>query len=152
MHKEKFKTYKHGLSYHPLHRIWDKIKYRCLNSNAPCYHNYGGRGIEICPEWKNDFQNFYDWSMSNGYKENLTIDRIDVNGNYEPSNCRWATTKTQSTNTRRNHHLTFKGETHCISEWAEIFDMKADTLWMRIKRDWAIEKALTKPIQKHISF
>ena len=78
------------------------------------YKNYGARGIKICDEWKNDFKAFYDWAMSNGYADNLTIDRIDVNGNYEPSNCRWVTKEIQNKNTRRNINITYNGKTHNV--------------------------------------
>ena len=106
--------YKHGLSNTRLYRIWCAMKQRCYSESFDGYKNYGGRGITICDEWLNDFQVFYDWSMANGYAENLTIDRIDVNGNYEPSNCRWATMKEQLNN-RRNTVL--RGEKEAHVEW-----------------------------------
>ena len=82
------------------------------------YKDYGGRGITVCDEWKHDFKNFYNWAMDNGYKEGLTIDRIDVNGNYTPDNCRWATLKQQGNNKRNTVYLTYEGKTRSLSEWA----------------------------------
>lgn len=88
----------HGLTNHNLFSKWHSIKTRCLNSNSRCFPNYGGRGIKICAEWESDFGNFYNWAINNGYREGLTIDRIDNDGNYEPSNCRWVTMKENERN------------------------------------------------------
>ena len=139
---------KHGMCYTPLNGVWRAMKRRCYYEKEIGYHRYGGRGITVCDEWKDDFQAFYDWSIANGYREGLSLDRIDVNGNYEPGNCRWATDKEQANNTRNNHLLTYNGETHTISEWAEIVGMKRDTLKKRIYYGWPIEKALTEPVKQ----
>lgn len=132
----------HGKSNTRLFRIWAHIKDRCFNENNDAYKNYGGRGISMCLEWKNDFMSFYNWAKENGYNNNLTIDRKDNNGNYEPKNCRWITVKEQHRNTRRNKFLIYNGEKHCISEWAEILGLRKDTILSRLKNGWSIERAL----------
>lgn len=139
----------HNLSSTRIYGIYQGIKQRCLNKNNQAYKYYGGRGINICKEWLDDFINFYDWAMENGYEETLSIDRINVNGDYEPSNCRWITMKEQSNNRRSNHIVQYKGETHTVSEWAEILNIDYETIIRRIATEgWDIERAFSTPIQK----
>ena len=137
----------HNLSDTRIYGIYQGMKQRCLNVSNPSYKHYGERGIKICEEWLDDFMNFYNWSMDNGYADDLTIDRIDVNGNYEPSNCRWATREQQSNNTRRNHLVNYKGETHTMSEWAKILNLDYETIARRISAEgWDAERAFNTPI------
>jgi hypothetical protein len=119
------------------------MKDRCFNPKSSLYKNYGGRGITICKEWLENYQAFKNWAITNNYQEGLSIDRIDVNGNYEPSNCRWADAKTQNNNLRSNHLITFNNETHTLTQWAEIVGLNMGTLSQRIRKGWAVEKALT---------
>lgn len=131
---------------HRLYDIWHGMKNRCYNHRYKKYYCYGGRGIIICEEWKNNFNVFYNWAIKNGYKENLSIDRIDVNGNYEPSNCRWTNAKTQANNRTNNNIIFYNNQSHTLSEWSEILKINRSTLWYRIKRGWTIERAFTTPI------
>lgn len=135
----------HGLSKTRLYKIYKGMKARTTNSSCNEYKNYGGRDIKICDEWLNDFTAFYCWAMGNGYKDGLTIDRIDVNGNYEPSNCRWATMKEQQNNRTNNHNITHNGETLTMKQWAEKLGINYKTLERRINAyHLPIEKALIK--------
>lgn len=136
----------HHLSNTRIYKIWIDIKKRCYNSKHICYQNYGGRGITMCDDWKNDFKSFYNWSMNNGYQQNLSIDRINNDGNYEPSNCRWTNRKTQNNNTRHNHYITYNGKTLTLAQWSEELGFTYSCLKSRInKHHWSIEKAFTTP-------
>lgn len=130
---------KHSKRHSKLYAVWRGLRSRCNNSNHPFYCDYGGRGITVCKEWDNTndgFQNFYDWSVKSGYKDDLSIDRIDNNGNYEPNNCRWATIKQQCNNRRSNIVLNYKGVAHTVSEWSEIIQVKSGTIYQRIYKGW----------------
>lgn len=134
-----------------LNVIYSHMKARCYNKNRWNYQYYGARGIKVCDEWKNDYQKFKKWSLENGYQNNLSIDRIDTNGNYEPSNCRWVTDKEQKNNTRRNHYITYKGKTQSMSKWAEELNISYTVLRARINRSkCAIEKAFTTPVNNEL--
>lgn len=150
LHKEQLSAghSTHCLSKTRLHKAWCNMKTRCYNQNNKDYSRYGGRGIIMCDEWKNDFVSFYNWAIINGYNDMLTLDRIDNNGNYEPSNCRWITMQKQCNNRHSNHMITYNGETHTISEWSEIVGMSRDALVSRLRRGWDIEKTLTTPVNK----
>lgn len=131
-----------------LYAIWQGMKRRTTTKTNPRYADYGGRGITVCPEWRDSFEKFRDWALTNGYQDDLTLDRIDNDGNYEPSNCHWATYLEQGNNTRRNHRIEFDGETHTMAEWAVLKGIKLQTLAARINTyGWSIEKALTTPVK-----
>ncbi len=133
-----------------IYRIWIGIKQRCLNERCNNYHNYGGRGISICKEWLKDFHKFEEWSLNNGYNDCLSIERINVNGNYEPNNCKWATRKEQARNRRSNHLYKYKGEIKCIYELAEKYNINVKTLQRRLLIcKWSIEKSIETPVRKH---
>ena len=138
---------KHGKRNTRLYTIWRSMRQRCYNPKTNRYKNYGGRGITVCEEWNNSFTAFHEWATANGYEDNLTLERKDVNGNYEPSNCRWATYKEQANNMSNSVHLTYNGETHTMAEWADITGIKKATIWERLKKGWSIDDALTiKPV------
>ena len=125
----------HGMTNTRIYKIWSGMKGRCYTPSSGGYNNYGGRGIKVCDEWigENGFINFYNWSMKNGYNDNLTIDRIDVNGNYEPSNCRWTDNHTQQNNRRDCVYINILGKNYTIAEWSNIVDIPTTTIARRIK-------------------
>lgn len=145
------KATKHGKAGEKIYKTWTAMKQRCVNENNKHYKDYGGRGITVCEEWagENGFENFYNWSINNGYDEKLTIDRIDNNSGYRPDNCRWTTKRVQANNTRQNHYVTINGETHTLTEWAEIYKMNLETVRNRIKAGWSDVEAITTPVIKH---
>ena len=124
---------KHGLVKTRVYRIYRHILDRCLNTNHVHYKNYGGRGITICQLWLDDFVNFYNWAIANGYQDGLSIDRIDVNGNYEPDNCRWSSNVEQSNNTRTNKYVTYNNETHTLADWARIIGINPKRIYGKLK-------------------
>lgn len=133
---------KHNKSKDRVYNIYQGMKKRCYLKCNHDYKNYGARGIAVCDEWRNNFQAFYNWSMANGYNDKLTIDRIDVNGNYEPNNCRWCNMKQQARNRRNNIYFTYNGETHCLTDWCEILGLNRKTIYERLRHGWSYKRAL----------
>ena len=138
---------KHGMIKTRLYHIWGNMVNRCTNENNPAYHNYGGRGIFVCEEWK-DFSNFMKWACENGYNETLTIDRINNDDGYYPDNCRWADIITQANNKRSNVYIEYDGQTYTMMEWSKIIGIPYKTLHNRITSNkWRIERAFNEPLR-----
>lgn len=138
----------HGQSNTKLYFVWKQMINRCENHKDKSFEIYGGRGISVCDEW-HDFSLFYQWAIENGYGSGLTIERIDVNGNYTPENCCWITRKDQNRNRRSNVFITYNGETKIFSEWADEYGINRATLRHRIfDYGWSIHRALNTPVKK----
>lgn len=140
--------YKHGKKNTRLYNIWKGMKQRCYNtSNLENIKNYKERNISVCDEWRDDFVNFYNWALENGYKDNLTIDRIDVNGNYEPNNCRWSDIKEQSRNKRNTIYIKIDDKEICLLDYLESINREEeyDKIRTRLKRGWDFEEAFNCP-------
>lgn len=137
---------KHGMSNTKLYYVYNNMMRRCYDINNHKYKNYGGRGISVCDEWRNNKELFFEWANASGYKEGLTIDRIDVNGIYCPENCRWADQKTQANNRTTNVFLTYNDESKTIAEWADILGIPAGTLWSRKHNGWDDKSIITTPV------
>lgn len=143
----------HGLSHkeHRLYSIWNTMRYRCYNKKSEKYKDYGARGIIVCQEWKQDFLSFYNWSMSNGYFQGASIDRINNDGNYEPTNCRWVSPAQQQRNTRRTIYATYQGVTKPLITWCEELNLPYYTIRARIySLGWSAEKALSLPVKHSV--
>ena len=138
----------HGKSHTKLYNVWSTMKRRCYSPGNTKYKNYGARGIQICDEWRNDFVAFYEWAINSGYKEGLTIDRVDVDEGYRPGNCKWATLLEQAQNKTNSTPITFRGKTMSVSMWARETGIKRETIKQRIANGWSIKDALTRPTDK----
>ena len=137
---------RHGMVGTPVYNAWLHMRQRCNNQACPEYRNYGARGISVCPEW-DDFSAFYDWSMQNGYRKGLTIDRIDNDGNYSPDNCRWATMLTQENNKRNNHFVTYRGQRMTVSQCARAAGVSRNSLNYRLGRGMTADEAVDSILQ-----
>ncbi len=142
--------YNHKIDDHrSLWSRWNGIKRRCTNENDERYPQYGGRGITICDEWLESFDNFAEWALSHGYAENLTLERIDVNGNYCPENCKWITLGEQALNKRETKWVDYRGEHIQLRVLCERLGITYDTVHDRLyKRGWSLEDAITKPSER----
>lgn len=130
-----------------LYTVWIDMRQRCSNPNRKEYARYGGRGITVCEGW-DKYEEFRAWAMESGYSDNLTLERVNNNGPYCPENCRWATRKEQANNRVTNRLLTMNGETHTMTEWAEVTGISRETIQRRLQRGWTVEKALTVPVHR----
>lgn len=130
-----------------LYHVWGMMRQRCKNPNNHAYKDYGGRGISVCNDW-DCYKTFHDWANGNGYKDGLTIDRIDNDGDYEPSNCRWVTISEQQKNTRRNHYFELNGRSQTLTQWSKELGIEPHILSTRNRRGWSDERALTQPVRR----
>lgn len=130
-----------------LFRIWKGMIARTRYDSQEGYSRYGGRGIRVCNEWRDNFHSFRDWSEANGYADGLTIDRLDNDGNYEPSNCMWSTRKEQNNNQRSNIRITYDGNTYNASQWADIMGINRSCIYKRISRGYPVERILQEYIE-----
>lgn len=139
----------HGMSKTKEYRAWIAMKTRCENSNTPYWNLYGGRGIAVCERWSSSFKEFYS-DMGPKPKGKFGVDRINVEGNYEPENCRWANSKTQCRNTRTNHRVQQNGSMITLAEAVEGTSLKYNTILYRLKRGWTVEQALSLGPQRGV--
>ena len=141
----------HGYRKTRLYKVWCDIKTRCYNPNNFDYPRYGGRGITMCNEWKDDFVAFHDWAIDTGYDKNAprgqcTLDRIDVNGNYCPENCRWIDIEQQQNNRRDNVLIEYNGEIKTMAQWSKYLNLSYEMIRQRIQLyGWSVERAFTEP-------
>lgn len=139
------KNSSHGGHGTRLYNIWHGMKQRCYDKGCHSFPLYGGRGISVCDEWKHDFTSFRDWAICHGYSEELSIDRIDTNGNYSPENCKWSTQEEQQNNKKNNLLLTLDGETHTAPEWGRMLGIPVHVIYNRIRYGWDVENILKRP-------
>ncbi len=143
---------KHGLAWdvngkmRPLYGVWLAMKRRCYNKNDKSYPQYGGRGICVCHQWRNDYLSFHNWATESGYGPGLTLERTDNFGNYSPENCTWADRTTQARNRRTNHIIHYKGANYTLAEISQLCGLKHSTILSRLSRGWSIKDAIEKPL------
>lgn len=143
--KEEGNNLKHGKCHDRIYDIYKAMIIRCEKEYSSGYKYYGERGISVCQEWKDSFQAFYDWSINNGYKENLTIDRIDTNGNYCPENCRWISMKEQNYNRRTSHKFEIDGVIYGMRELSSKIGISEQLIQSRLDHGWTLDEILNTP-------
>ena len=137
----------HNMAGTRLYQIWQNIKSRCYNEKNQMYKAYGARGIKMCDEWYSSFDTFAKWSLSNGYQDDLTIERIDNDKGYTPENCTWISIEEQANNRRSNIKITHNGETHNLCQWCKIYGKDYRLVYNRIhKNGWSFERAMFEPV------
>ena len=139
-------NYRHGLSHTRLDHIYKNMVARCTKDSATNYGRYGGRGITVCEEWKEDKTKFFEWAYKNGYGDDLSLDRKDNNKGYSPENCRWATSKEQANNTRNSRYIEAFGKRMTLGQWAEESGISLATIWARLQRGWSGEDAVSRKV------
>lgn len=146
--KNGLKGVTHGMSDTKLYDVWRGMKKRCYLESNPSYEDYGGRGIKVCESWLSSFEVFSEWAIANGYEEKLSIERIDVNGDYEPDNCEWIPLSRQSLNKRNTRYITHNNKTLTLREWSEKLDLSYGALKRRLQVGWSVEETLNTPLAK----
>ena len=135
-----------GRSTHRLYSTWRAMMSRCYYQAHPAYKNYGGRGIDVCDEWKSNFYSFENWAINSGYHEGVQLDRIDNDKGYCPENCRWVTPLQNSNNKSNNTFLEAFGQKHTLAEWGRMYGIHGSTISHRIKRGWSAERSICTPV------
>lgn len=139
---------KHGATPKKLFYAYTNMKTRCYNKNYSLYHRYGGRGIQVCEEWRKSFKSFREWALKNGWSEELSLDRINNDGNYEPSNCKWSTCVEQSNNRRTSRMITYNGITDTMANWARNTGIPYYVIQRRLYLNWDAERIFSEPYRR----
>ena len=140
-------TLTHNMSNTRLYREWAGMKRRCYTKSIKAYKNYGERGIEVCEAWKDSFEAFCEWALANGYSDDLTIERIDTNGNYCPENCTWIPLNQQQRNRRTSYFIEYNGQIKNLTDWCKYFGLDYGVMHNRIhKLGWSFERAISEPV------
>lgn len=135
----------HGMSNTRIYNIWSHMRRRCKDKKREDYSRYGGKGITVCNEWES-FSAFYEWAMANGYKDILTIDRIDNEKGYSPENCRWVDIYAQAQNRRCCLYYEKDGDIKTLAEWCRELELDYHLIYCRIRRGWSFDRAISEPI------